>query len=129
MAWYHTFNKKVNSGNSVDIEKAFNEMTEALPSVPKIMRTDQFYSKKYFPTRVKSIVDAEWPLAMNNVPKVSRIVHSNNVTHRVYTNESESFKQRLEIERQEAHLKAMAEYEKKLEGLQNPPDSAEAFHK
>lgn len=129
MAWYHTFNKKVNSGNSADIEKAFDEMTENIPSVPKLMRADQFYSKKYFSTRVKPTVDAEWALIMDNAPKGARIVLSNNITHRIYCNETEGFKQRLEVERQEAHLNDMAVYQKKLKEFQNLLDSAQGFHK
>jgi hypothetical protein len=128
MAWYHAFNKKVNSGNSFEIEKAFYEMTETIPTAPKIKRTDQFYSTKYYTTRIKSAVDAEWALVENNVPKPSRIKLSNRITHRIYQNESEGFKERLEVERQEAHEEALAEYNMKLKELQDSPDSAKAYH-
>jgi hypothetical protein len=112
MAWYHTFNKKVNSGNSADIEKAFNEMMENIPLVPKIMRADQFYSKKYFSTRVKPTIDAEWALIMDNAPKGTRIILSNNITHHIYCNETKGFKQWLEVEQQEAHLNDVMKREK-----------------
>jgi hypothetical protein len=128
MAWYHTFNKKVNSGNSFEIEKAFHEMTETIPTAPKIVRTDQFYSRKYYKTRIKAVVDAEWELAKDTLPEISHIKFSNNVTNHIYKDEPESFKARLEVERQAEHAADMAEYNRRLEGLQNPPGSAEAFH-
>jgi hypothetical protein len=128
MAWYHTFNKKVHSENSFEIEKAFHEMTETIPTAPKIKRTTQFYSKKYYRIRIKPVVDAEWASVKDTVPKPSHITHCNNITERLYAGESESFKERLEVERQEEHAKDMAEYKRILEGLENAPDSAESFH-
>ena len=128
MAWYHTFNKKVNSGNSFEIEKAFHDMTETVPTAPKVLRTTQFYSRKYYNTRIKPVVDAEWALVKDTLPEPSRIALSNTITDRIYTGESKSFKERLDVERIEAHAKEMAEYERAVKRLENAPDSAESFH-
>jgi hypothetical protein len=130
MAWYHTFNKKVNSGNSDAIEKAFNQMMKNIPSVPKIMHVDQFYSKKYFNMCVKPTVEVKWALVKDNVP-THHIKFSNSITHCIYNSdhETEAFKQWLEVKQQEAHVNDMAEYQTQLKELHNPPDSAQSFHK
>lgn len=129
MAWYHTFNKKVTSGNTEDIEKIFHEMTETLPKIPKIMRTAQFYSKKYYATRIKPLINVEWELIKNTTPKPSRITLTNSITNKLYANESQSFKDRLEIERQQEHTRDLEAYRSTLEDLQRKADSAESFHK
>lgn len=128
MAWYHTFNKKVSSGNVDEIEKVFHEMTETLPKMPKIMRTAQFYSKKYYKTCIKLAIDVEWDLIKNTLPKPSRIMLTNKITNQLYASESQSFKDQLEIERQQEHARDLEEYKNSLSNFQRTPDSAETFH-
>src|ERR1700683_1635700 len=98
MAWYHMFNKKVNSSNSFEIKKAFHEITETIPTALKIKRTTQFYSKKYYEMCVKPVVDAEWVLRKDTLPKLSHVVYSNGITERLYESESDSFKKQLDVE-------------------------------
>jgi hypothetical protein len=59
MAWYHTFNKKVHSGDSIKIKKTFHEMTKTIPTAPKIKHNTQFHSKKHYNTCIKPTIDAE----------------------------------------------------------------------
>jgi hypothetical protein len=125
MAWYHMFNKKVNSGSSFKIEKAFHEMTKTIPKAPKIMHTTQFYSKKYYTTRLKPTIDTEWALVKDNILKPSCITLSNNIMDHIYKSKTQSFKDRLEVERQDEHMRDVSDYKKKLEVLQNTPDSRE----
>src|ERR1700691_3259022 len=128
MAWYHTFNKKVHSDDSFEIKKAFHEMTQAIPTAPKIKRNTQFYSKKYYDTRVKPTVEAEWELVKDTLPKTSHIAFSNKITERMYEREYESFKERLDVERNEEHLNNMAEYKRILDALEKLPDSPKSFN-
>lgn len=128
MAWFHTFNKKVSSGNAADIEKAFHEMTETLPKAPKLMRVSHFYSKKYYNTRLKAVIHTEWDAIKDNIPKPSRITTINTITERMYAEESQSFKDQLEVERQEDHTKELEEYQQALEHVQRAADSAQTYH-
>jgi hypothetical protein len=128
MAWYHTFNKKVHSGDSIEIEKTFHEMTKTIPTAPKIKRSTQFYSKKYYDTRVKPTVDAEWELVKDTLPQPKHIAFSNKVTERMYEGESQSFKDRMDVERNEEHLDDMTKYKRIVDRLEALPDSPKSFH-
>ncbi len=75
---------------------------------PRRMQPLQFYSKLYYESRVKSIVDAEWPKVVaeagcKGAPPPKRLKHQNQVLARIYAGESTEFKNALNRQRDAEH--------------------------
>ncbi len=72
------------------------------------MQTLQFYSKLYYESRVKSIVDREWPAVVAqagaaSAPPPKRLKHQNEVLGRIFAAESKNFQEALKRQRDAEH--------------------------
>ncbi|TFK81054.1 hypothetical protein K466DRAFT_604816 [Polyporus arcularius HHB13444] len=93
----------------VKIIKAFGSQAKA----PRRMQTLQFYSKLYYDSRVKSIVDAEWPKVVaqagaSGTPPPKRLKHQNKVLARIFAAETAEFQDALKRQRDDEHEEEIA---------------------
>jgi len=128
MAWFHSHYTK--TSNMLEVEQMFTEMTEALPKPPKRMRITQFYSKRFYDTRIKPVFESEWAAVSASAgdPKRSRINTLNSVTTRLWENEPSSFKTWLESQRDAEHARELAEHQTVVKELENAPSTPETYH-
>jgi hypothetical protein len=113
----------------LEVEQMFAEMTDALPKPPKRMRITQFYSKRFYDTRIKPVFEAEWAATSSpEDPKRSRINILNSVTTRLWENEPTSFRTWLEGQRDAEHARELAEHQIVIKELENAPSTPETYH-
>ncbi|RDX42696.1 hypothetical protein OH76DRAFT_1488412 [Lentinus brumalis] len=91
------------------IIKAFGTQTKP----PRRMQTLQFYSKLYYESRVKTIVDAEWPKVVaeagaKGAKPPKRLKHQNAVLTRIFASEPLVFQEALKAQRDAEHEEEVA---------------------
>ncbi|KAI0686689.1 hypothetical protein C8T65DRAFT_747319 [Cerioporus squamosus] len=128
---YHgTKSLKLNkSDNSLSkIIKAFSSQSKP----PRRMQTVQFYSKLYYDSRVKAIVDAEWPRVVAEagskgakIPK--RLKHQNSVLNRIYNSETKEFRDALTARRDAEHEEEVAAWKASKLDSGDVPKTPEEF--
>lgn len=132
MAWYHSYYSKVDSTvtNAVHLEQVLSSMADTTAKAPRRMRMTQFYSKKYYDSRIKPVFDQEWStaLASTEESKPSRINILNAVTSRLWENESATFKTWLQSQRDAEHARELQEHDKVVEEMKRAPGTSDTFH-
>jgi hypothetical protein len=108
----------------------FADLTDAIPKVPRRMRITQFYSKRYYDSRIKPVFDTEWALvsASSVQPKPSRINIQNAVTNRLWDAEPSSFKTWLEGQRDAEHARELEEHQRVVKEMEAAPNTPDAYH-
>lgn len=124
---FHSHYTKVDFAVKQDLS---TDMTDAAPKPPRRMRMTQFYSKRYYDSRIKSVFESEWAsiLASDAESKPSRINVLNAVTSRLWDSESASFKSWLQGQRDLAYARELQEHQTVVKEMESAPDSAESYH-
>lgn len=130
MAWFHSHHAKVEAPNFDSVEQLFVQMTDNVPKPPRRMRLTQFYSKRYYDSRVKPVFEAEWAIACasGETPKPSRINVLNSVTSRLLENETAGFKDWLTKQRDAEHARELEEHQKVVKEMESAPTTPETYH-
>lgn len=128
MAWFHSHHSKIDS--AIDVERLFTDMTDTAPKAPRRMRMTQFYSKRFYDTRIKPVFDPEWAavLASTEATKPSRINVLNSITSRLWENEPSSFKTWLQGQRDAAYERELEEHQRVVKEMETAPNTAETYH-
>lgn len=129
MAWFHSHHSKVEP-TGIDVEQLFTRMSDAVPKPPRRMRLTQFYSKRYYDSRIKPVFEAEWAItcASTEVPKPSRINVLNSITSRLLDSEPPEFKVWLEKQRDAEHARELEEHQKVVKEMGDAPTTPETYH-
>ena len=113
------------------VEQMFTIETTALPKPPKRMRITQFYSKRFYTSRIKPALDAEWAaISTSAQDKRNRINVLNSVTTEDFGKTCVSrltSKAWLEGQRDAEHARELAEHQTVIKELENAPSSPETY--
>ncbi|KAG6822971.1 hypothetical protein H0H92_011853 [Tricholoma furcatifolium] len=125
--WYRYQMTTVNSGKArsqvQDFIEAFNDMSTVRPRKQTAL---SLYSKRFYPSRIKETVKAEWAAKTDEERKVSgaRLKHINQMTKDFWNKETEEFRKTLEDE-------CDANYQDAMEAFRNgrswTPRTAEEY--
>ena len=104
-------------------------MVDAVPKQPRRMRLTQFYSKRYYDSRIKPAFEAEWASILANTEnsKPSRINVLHNVTARLLENEPSSFRVWLEGQRDAEHARELEEHQRVVKEMEQAPSAPETY--
>ncbi|KAI0054724.1 hypothetical protein BV25DRAFT_1843459, partial [Artomyces pyxidatus] len=117
-AWYRHHCRKVVSTDSGTNETWATGLLHAAVEPPKRAQPCQFYSRKYYATRVRPTVVTEWAAkvqknAQDGKPPLTKddlFAFRMSVTRRLFQFESRDFKKQLQEEIEEEHSHAMDDY-------------------
>ncbi|KII87539.1 hypothetical protein PLICRDRAFT_177280 [Plicaturopsis crispa FD-325 SS-3] len=138
--WYrHHYKKLVKTDRRTDaLQSLMEDIAQMVPSAPRKLRAVQYYSKRYYETRVKARFDAEWEHVQaaweiveesgnpDGLRQPERISVCNRVTQEAYNEESEEFRQQLDGRAQAEHTVELEAFKARLEeGMARSP---EQFH-
>lgn len=135
MQWFFAYHHKIVKGSDTNLEmqSLFNELADYAPKPPRSMRMTQYYSKHYYATRIKAVLEARW-LAEQTKPlpdgekRATRITVTNSVTKELWEGESDTFRKWLVERRDVEHQKILEERQKTIEEMSNAPESAQSYH-
>lgn len=120
------------------LNSLFESIANFTPKPPRKLRVEQFYSKKYYSTRIKMRFEADWARAQeewkvvegngnpDNLRAPSRINVRNQSTKAAYDSETDEFKKELEIWLENERAADLKAFETKAR--EAPPQTPEQFH-
>lgn len=119
----------------MEIQSLFNEMAHTVPSKPRAMRMTQYYSKHYYGSKIKPILEPLWATeqkkpSVAGEKKLTRIQHTNKITDELWKKEGPDFQQWLTQHRDSEHQEEVKAWEQTLKQMDDgPPDTADSYHR
>ncbi|KII83052.1 hypothetical protein PLICRDRAFT_180780 [Plicaturopsis crispa FD-325 SS-3] len=138
--WYrHKYRKLLKRDKRSDmLNSLFENIANFTPKPPRKLRVEQFYSKKYYASRIKARFEADWERAQedwkvvegngnpDNLRAPSRINVRNQATKAAYEMETDEFKKDVEIWLETERAAKLRAFEAKKE--EAPRGTPEQFH-
>jgi hypothetical protein len=100
------------------------------PKLPRTKQITQYYSNKYYATRIKPAFEAAMAIERAKPAEdwVAHIAVRNRVTNEAWAAEPETFTTWLTEERDSAHKKLVKEFKEKVAESRKDPCSPESYH-
>lgn len=138
VAWFPPYHNKPAKEdikrNEMEIKTTLANISNTLPKCPRRTRMSQFYSRSYFPSKIRPVFEPLWAHEQNRVlmpgeKRLTQLQLTNNVVKGFWEKETPEFREWLAGEQEKEHQENITKYKQKMEAIDLVPDDAASFHR